>query len=120
MKSVIYILFFCFATIYALHAQTCTIKCQEYNPSNKNNQKGVPFMLVLNNGKKPVTLSSNPNGILVVNKAEYARFKNEQILSFEFLNPADHEYYGTPYQLYNKKKRLSEICGLTLTVDRIW
>ena len=120
MKLLISILFFCLITSFALQAQTCVIKCQEYNPSNKNNQKGVPFMLVLKVGKKNITLSSNPNGILVISKAEYPKLKNEQILSFEFLNPADHEYYGTPYQLYNKKKRLSEICGLTLTVDRIW
>ena len=120
MKLIIFILFFGLINSFALQAQNCVIKCQEYNASNKNNQKGVPFMLVLKVGKKTMTLSSNQNGILVVNKSEYPKLRNEQILSFEFLNPADHEYYGTPYQLYNKKKRLSEICGLTLTVDRIW
>ena len=77
-------------------------------------------MLVLMEKKKTITLSSNQSGVLVINKAEYLRLKNETILSFEFLNPADHEYYGTPYQLYNKKKKLGEICGMTLTVDRIW
>ena len=120
MKSVITILFFSLTTCFALNAQNCVIKCQEYNPTDKKSQKGVPFMLVLNNGKKSITLSSNQNGVLVINKTEYAKLRNEHILSFEFLNPADHEYYGTPYQLYNKKKRLSEICGVILTVDRIW
>ena len=77
-------------------------------------------MLVLKEGKKTVTLSSNQIGVLVISKPEYVRLKNETIMDFEFLNPADHEYYGTPYQLYNKKKKLGEICGMTLTVDRIW
>lgn len=101
-------------------AQHCTIKCQEYNPNNKTKQKGVPFSLIFKIGKKEISLASNQDGVLLVNKSVYEKMKGAIIQSFMFLNPADHEYYGTPYQLYNKKKKLSEICGVTLTVDRIW
>ena len=83
--------------------------------------KGIPFSLIIKTApKKELALSSNQNGVLIVDKVLYAKIKNELIESFHFLNPSDHEYYGTPYQLYNKKVRLFEICGKTLSVDRIW
>lgn len=120
MKSTLIILSICLLTLTKLSAQQCVIKCQEYNPGNKNKLIGVPFALVIKDGKKEISLSSNQNGVLIVSKAVYAKYMSKIIQSFVFLNPADHEYYGTPYQLYNKKKKLSDICGLTLTVDRIW
>ena len=120
MKKLILILTFILIKSISMQAQHCAIKCQEYNPTNKSKQKGVPFSLIFKVGKKDVTLASNQEGVLIIDKKVYEKLKSTFIKSFMFLNPADHEYYGTPYQLYNKKKRLSEICGLTLTVDRIW
>ncbi|MEI6184116.1 MAG: hypothetical protein WCP65_01210 [Bacteroidota bacterium] len=120
MKKIILILTFILIKSISVQAQHCTIKCQEYNPSNKSKQKGVPFSLIFKVGKKEVSLASNQDGVLTIEKSVFDKMKSSIIHSFMFLNPADHEYYGTPYQLYNKKKRLSDICGLTLTVDRIW
>lgn len=120
MKRILIILTFFLLKSISIHAQSCTIKCQEYNPGNKTKQKGVPFSLIFKVGKKEVSLASNQDGVLVVEKSVYEKMKGSIIQTFMFLNPADHEYYGTPYQLYNKKKKLSDICGVTLTVDRIW
>lgn len=120
MKKLYLIFCFTITACIVVPAQHCTIKCQEYNPNNKTKQKGVPFSLIFKIGKKEISLASNQDGVLLVNKSVYEKMKGAIIQSFMFLNPADHEYYGTPYQLYNKKKKLSEICGVTLTVDRIW
>jgi len=121
MKITALILFLHLISNNFLLENTCVIKCQELNTNNKIPAKGIPFSLIIKTGpKKELALSSNQNGVLIIDKVLYAKIKNELISSFHFLNPSDHEYYGTPYQLYNKKVKLSEICGKTLAVDRIW
>lgn len=104
---------------FVAHSQNCTIKCREYDARKHIQIKPVAFSLTLES-KKKIKLTSNKQGVIVINKATYQKIKNLYIKSFDFFNPLDHEYYGEPFQLYKQRKKLSEICGVTLFVDRIW
>lgn len=108
-----------FLGITILAKTQCVIYCKDV--SNKNTITMIGFKLFLEplNGMQPV-LISNSNGTLFINRTDIAKLGNRKIVSFQFLNPLEHERYAMPYELKTRKYRLRELCGKSLIVGYLW
>lgn len=111
MKSIVLILSSMLFTIN-VSAQDCIITLMVSETTRSwagPTGKPIQFKITL----KDTVLISQPNGILKINKAYFKKKQHEQVISFDFFNRLDLEYYREP--MFTRTRRtLGEYCGLVL------
>lgn len=118
LKCFYLVISLCF--LAAVGYSQCVIYCKDDN-TKPNKVKPVGFKLILEpvKGFQPVLISTDA-GSIWINKKDFTKLKERRVIRFEFLNPLDHEKYGTPALFKQRVVRLKDLCSKTLIVNFLW